>query len=167
MQACPKRLPLWPIRFALRWLLPLPCLQLLQQQSLPRPNRPLWRLWWLRCSLRLLSLRWMRLLLQLPHWLRLQRWLARFHWLQWLLRWLHWRLLWRLQLYSSLWLPLPELLLVLPQLPSVARALQVCPKRLRLWPVRFALCSPLQQRCLPLQRLLSLMPPDRPLCRLS
>jgi hypothetical protein len=40
----PTRLPLWPVRFALRWLLPQPLLPLQQQLLLPLPDRPLCRL---------------------------------------------------------------------------------------------------------------------------
>jgi hypothetical protein len=90
LQAYPKRLLLWPVRFALRWLMLLPWLPLQQQLSMSLPDRPLCRLLWSRYSLLLWSQRWLRLLLQLlPLW-QLQRWLARFRWLQWLLRWLRW-----------------------------------------------------------------------------
>jgi hypothetical protein len=61
-------------------------------------------------------------LLQLPQWLRLRRWLARFRWQRWLLRWLPQQ---RLSLQSLWWLlrlPLPELRLVLFQLLSVVLA---------------------------------------------
>jgi hypothetical protein len=67
MLACPRPVPLWPVRLALRWLLPLPCLRLQQQLSLKRPSQPLCRL----SSLRWLSplqLQMLRpLLLLLPH----------------------------------------------------------------------------------------------------
>jgi hypothetical protein len=70
---CPKPAPLWPVRFALRWLLPLPCLQLQQPLLLLLPDRTLYRQLSFRCSLLLWSRRWLRLLLQLPQWLRLRR----------------------------------------------------------------------------------------------
>jgi hypothetical protein len=40
----PRPVPLWPVRFALRWLLPLPWLRLQQPLSLQRPSRLLCRL---------------------------------------------------------------------------------------------------------------------------
>jgi hypothetical protein len=105
----------------------------LQQQLLPMlPDRLPCRLLWFRCSLLLWSLRWLRLLLQLPQCLRLQRWLVLFRWLLLQLRWRRWQRLWRLQLWSSLWLPLPRLRLAFLQLLSIARALLACPKRLPL-----------------------------------
>jgi hypothetical protein len=116
LQVCPKRLLLLPIHFARRWLLQQPLLPLQQQLLLPRPNRLLCRLLWSRCSLLPWSQRWLRLLLQLPQWLRLRRWLARFRWQRWLLRWLPQQ---QLSLQSLWWLPrppLPELRLVLFQL---------------------------------------------------
>jgi hypothetical protein len=78
--ACPRPVPLWPVRFALRWLLPLPCLQLLRMLLLLLPDRTLCRLLWFRCSLLLWSQRLRRLLPLLRPSLQLQRWLARFHW---------------------------------------------------------------------------------------
>jgi hypothetical protein len=88
---CPKPAPLWPVRFALRWLLPLPWLRL-QQPLLPMlPDRLPCRLLWFRCSLLLWSLRLLRLLLQLPQRLRLQRWLVLFRWLLSQLRWRRWQ----------------------------------------------------------------------------
>jgi hypothetical protein len=84
--AYPKPAPLLQVRFARHWLLPLPCLQLLQQLSRRRPSRPLYRLLWSRYSLLQWSLCWLRLLLQLPQCLRLQRWLVLFRWQRWLLR---------------------------------------------------------------------------------
>jgi hypothetical protein len=69
----PTRLPLWPVRFALRWLLQQQLLPLQQLLSLQRPIRPLCRLLWFRCSLLLWSLRWLRLLPLLRPSLPLQR----------------------------------------------------------------------------------------------
>jgi hypothetical protein len=84
-----KRLLLLQVRFARRWLLPLPCWRL-QQPLLPMlPDRLPCRLLWFRCSLLLWSLRLQRLLLQPLQCLRLQRWLALFHWLLSQLRWRH------------------------------------------------------------------------------
>jgi hypothetical protein len=51
LQAYPKRIPLWLVRLALRWLLLQPLLPLQQQLLLLLPNRPLCRL----SSLRWLS----------------------------------------------------------------------------------------------------------------
>jgi hypothetical protein len=50
-QVCPRPVPLWPVRLALRWLLLQPLLPLQQQLLLLLPNRPLCRL----SSLRWLS----------------------------------------------------------------------------------------------------------------
>jgi hypothetical protein len=164
---CPKPAPLWPVRFALRWLLPLPCLQLQQPLLLLLPDRTLYRQLSFRCSLLLWSRRLLRLLLQLPQRLRLQRWLVLFRWLLSQLRWRCWQPLWRLQLWSSLWLPLPGLRLAFLQLLSIARALLACPKRLPLLQVRFALRWLLPLQYWRLQQPLLLRLPSRPLCRLS
>jgi hypothetical protein len=118
----PTRLPLWPVRFALRWLLQQQLLPLQQLLSLQRPIRPLCRLLWFRCSLLLWSLRWLQLLLQLPQCLLRQRWLVLFHWPLSQLRLLHWQPLSLQSLLWSLRLPLPELQLVLPPLLSVVLA---------------------------------------------
>jgi hypothetical protein len=83
---CPRPVPLLSIHFARHWLQRLPLLPLQQPLLLPLPDRTLYRQLSFRCSLLLWSRRWLRLLLQLPQWLRLRRWLARFRWLQWLLR---------------------------------------------------------------------------------
>jgi hypothetical protein len=80
-QVCPRPVPLWPVRFALRWLLLLPCLQLQQPLLLLLPDRTLCRQLSFRYSLPLWSQRWLRLLLQPLQCLRQQRWLARFRWL--------------------------------------------------------------------------------------
>jgi hypothetical protein len=122
LQVYPKRIPIWPVRFARHWLLQQPLLPLQQQLLLPRPNRLLCRLLWSRCSLLLWSQRWLRLLLQPLQCLRLRRWLVLFRWQRWRLRWLPQQ---QLSLQSLLWLPrlqLPELRLVLFQLLSVALA---------------------------------------------
>jgi hypothetical protein len=122
LQVCPRPVPLWPIGFALRWLLLQPLLPLQRQLLLLLPDRPLCRLLWFRCSLLLWSQRLRQLLLQLLQCLRLQRWLVLFRWLQWLLRWRHLPPMSLQSLWWLLRLPLPELRLVLFQLPSVALA---------------------------------------------
>jgi hypothetical protein len=167
LQVCPRPVPLLSIHFVRHLLLPQPLLPLQQQLSLQRPSRSLCRLLWFRYSLLLWSLRLLRLLLQLPQCLRLQRWLALFRWLQWRLRWRRWR---QLSLQPILWslpLPLPELRLVFLPLLSVVLALLACPKPRPLRQVQFARHWPLQLPSLPLQRLLSLTQPNRPLCRQS
>jgi hypothetical protein len=113
---CSMQLLLLPVRFALRWLMQLPCWRLQQQLSLQRPSRLLCRLLWFRCSLLLWSLRWLQLLLQLPQCLLRQRWLVLFHWPLSQLRLLHWQPLSLQSLLWSLRLPLPELQLVLSPL---------------------------------------------------
>jgi hypothetical protein len=164
---CPRPVPLLPIHFARRWLLPLPCLRLLQQLSLSLPVRPLCRLLWFRCSLLLRSQRLRRLLLQPLQWLLLQRLLVLFRWLQWLLRLLRLLPMWLLPLWPSLPPLQPELRIVFLPLLSIARALQAYPKLILLWPVRFALRWLLPLHWSPLQRPLLLMPLIRLLWRLS
>jgi hypothetical protein len=138
-QVCPRPVPLWPVRLALRWLLLQPLLPLQQQLLLQRPSRSLCRLLSFRYSLLLWSQRLRQLLLQPLQCLRLQRWLVLFRWLHWLLRWLRRpQLSLRLPLWSQQQ-PLPGLRLVLSPLLSVAPALQVYPRPVPLWPVRFAL----------------------------
>jgi hypothetical protein len=105
-------------------------------------------------------------LLLLPQWLRLQRLRALFRWLLSQLRLRRWQPLWRLQLWSSLWLPLQVLRLVLFQFPSVEPVWQACPKLLLLWPIRFARHWLLPLPLLPLQQQMSLKRPSRLLCRL-
>jgi hypothetical protein len=62
------------VRLELRWLLLLPCWRLQQPLLLLLlPDRTLYRQLSFRCSLLLWSRRWLRLLLQLPQWLRLRR----------------------------------------------------------------------------------------------
>jgi hypothetical protein len=161
-----KRLLLLQVRFARRWLLPLPCWRL-QQPLLPMlPDRLPCRLLWFRCSLLLWSLRLQRLLLQPLQCLRLQRWLALFHWLLSQLRWRHSPPLSLQSLSWSLALLQPELRLAFLQLLLIARVLLACPKRLPLWPVRLARNSLLPLQCLQLQRLPLLLLPNRPLWRL-
>jgi hypothetical protein len=71
---CPRPVPLWPVRLALRWLLPLQWLPHLLLRLPMLPSRLLWRLSLLRCSLHLWSQRWLQLLpLQRTLWL-LQHW---------------------------------------------------------------------------------------------
>jgi hypothetical protein len=79
LQVYPKRIPIWPVRFARHWLLQQPLLPLQQQLLLPRPNRLLCRLLWSRCSLLLWSRRLRQLLLQPLQCLRLPHLRARFH----------------------------------------------------------------------------------------
>jgi hypothetical protein len=136
---CPKRLQLWPVRFALRWQLPLLYLRLQQQLSLQRPSRPLCRLSSIHWPSPLWSQRWqLLLLLQRPLW-RQKRLLEFLRLQRWLLRWRRWPLLSLQLLLWSLSLPLPGLRLVFLQLLSIARVLLACPMRLPLSPVRFAL----------------------------
>jgi hypothetical protein len=138
-QVCPRPVPLLPIHFARRWLLPLPLLPLQQQLSLQRPSRLLCRLSSLRwlSQLQLPMLR-LLLLLQQPSW-RLQRLRERFHWLQWLLRLRHSPQLSLQSLWWSLQLQLLGLPLALSPLPSVVLGSQVYPRPVPLWPIRFEL----------------------------
>jgi hypothetical protein len=122
LQVYPKRIPIWPVRFARHWLLQQPLLPLQQQLLLPRPNRLLCRLLWSRCSLLPWSQRLRRLLPQLLQCLRLRRWLVLFRWQRWRLRWLPQQRLSLQSLWWSLRLQLPELRLVLFQLLSVVLA---------------------------------------------